>query len=151
MFSFFPAPLQTVEMAELWGVIISLQAFVLVFFGIDNLKVFKFVSELLDGSEWFKPLPLHKDGDLIDKTQGTLETRSRSTVKVAKVICHAADEMVAGGTVRWRMVKWNFDQPKAELILLYEIWLGFLTLLHFGQGDGWRCCRFPGKHVSCFD
>ena len=89
-------------MAELWGVIISLQAFVLVFQGIDNLNVFKFVSELLDGS-----------------SNAMLLMR-----------------WLPGGTVRWRMVKWNFDQQKEELILLYEICLGFLALLHFGQGDG---------------
>ena len=27
--------------------------------GIDNLDVFNFVSNLLDGTEWFKQLPLH--------------------------------------------------------------------------------------------
>ena len=55
-----PGQVQTVQKAGLWGVIVSLQAFVHVL-GIDNLNVFSFVSKLLEGSEWFEPLPLHKD------------------------------------------------------------------------------------------
>ena len=64
VFSFIPGPLHTVQRAELWVVLFSLQAFVPVFVGIDNLNVFNFVSELLDGSEWFKPLPLHEKIDI---------------------------------------------------------------------------------------
>ena len=46
-------PLQTFQRAELWRVVFSVQAFVLVFLGIYNLNVFDFVSKLLDGTEWF--------------------------------------------------------------------------------------------------
>ena len=53
VFSSFPGPLQTVQSAELLGVVLSLQALVPVFVGIDNLNVFKSVFELLDGSECF--------------------------------------------------------------------------------------------------
>ena len=84
----------TVQRAELWEVVLSRQAFVPVFIGIDNLNVFSFVSKLLEGSEWLKPLPLHRDGDLITYIQGT--------VKVAKAEGHALDEMVADGSVRWQ-------------------------------------------------
>ena len=48
-----PGQVQTVRKAGLWGVIVSLQAFVHVFIGIDNLTVFNFVSKLLEGSQWF--------------------------------------------------------------------------------------------------
>ena len=63
--SSIPGPLQTVQRAELWRVIFSFQAFLPVYIGVDNVNVFNFVSELLNGTEWFKPLPLQKDGDLI--------------------------------------------------------------------------------------
>ena len=59
-----------------------------------------FVSELLNGTEWVKPSPLQKDGDLIAYIQGIVEKRGRSTVKVANVKGHASDEMVANGSVR---------------------------------------------------
>ena len=72
VFSSVLGPLQTVQRVELWRVILVLRAFVLVFMGSDNLNVFNFVSELLDGSEWFKPLPHHKDGDCIAFFQGIL-------------------------------------------------------------------------------
>ena len=62
VFSSIPVHLPTVQQrTELWGVIQFLQAFVLVFIGVDNLNVFNFVSKLLDGSEWFRPVSLHKD------------------------------------------------------------------------------------------
>ena len=51
---FSSMPLQTVQRAELWRVILSLHAFVRVFAGIDNLNVFNFFSKQLDGFEWFK-------------------------------------------------------------------------------------------------
>ena len=85
LFSSIPGLLQTVQSAELWGVVLSLEAFVPVFIGIDNPDVFNFVSKLLDGSWWFQPLPLHKDGDLVAHIQGKCDEKGRYTVKVAKV------------------------------------------------------------------
>ena len=104
VFSSIPVHLPTVQQkTELWGVIQFLQAFVLVFIGVDNLNVFNFVSKLLDGSEWFKPVSLQKDGEFIAYVRGILNKRGRSTVKLTKVKqSHATDEMVADGTIRWQ-------------------------------------------------
>ena len=49
-----PGPLQTVQRAEPWGCILSIQAFVLVVGGIDNVKRLQFRFNFLDGLEWFK-------------------------------------------------------------------------------------------------
>ena len=70
------------------------------YIGIDNLNVLHFAAKVLNETEWVKPLPLHKDGDLIAYIYGILEERGRPTVKVAKVKGHASDEMVAVGSVR---------------------------------------------------
>ena len=42
-----------------------------------------FVSNLLNGTEWMKPLLRPKNGDLIPHVQRILDKRGRSTVKVA--------------------------------------------------------------------
>ena len=43
-----PGPLQTVQRAELWGVILALQASCGVHLGVDNLNVVRHVGRLLD-------------------------------------------------------------------------------------------------------
>ena len=44
-----PLPLQTVQRAELWGVILALQSGDAVHIGVDNLGVVRHVGRLLDG------------------------------------------------------------------------------------------------------
>ena len=44
-----PGPLQTVQRAELWGVILVLQASGGVHLGVDNLGVVRHVGRILDG------------------------------------------------------------------------------------------------------
>ena len=46
LFSSIPGPLQTVQRAELWRVILSLQAFFPVYIGIDNLNVPNVVADV---------------------------------------------------------------------------------------------------------
>ena len=49
VFCSVPGPLQTVQRAELWGVILALQASDGVHLGIDNLGVVRHVGRILDG------------------------------------------------------------------------------------------------------
>ena len=56
-FMLVPGPLQTVQRAEFWGAIISLQAYWLCHLGIDNLSVAGSIGRLLDRGCLAKPLP----------------------------------------------------------------------------------------------
>ena len=44
-----PVPLQSVQRAEMWGVILALQSSGAVHLGVDNLSVVRHVGRLLDG------------------------------------------------------------------------------------------------------
>ena len=44
-----PGPLQSVQMSEMWGVILALQTSSAVHLGVDNLGVVRHVGRLLDG------------------------------------------------------------------------------------------------------
>ena len=58
-------PLQTVQRAELWGVILALQASDGVHLGVDNLGVVRHVGRILDGKLPSCPCELLPDGDLL--------------------------------------------------------------------------------------
>ena len=60
-----PGPLQTVQRAELWGVILALQASCGVHLGVDNLNVVRHVGRLLDNNLGARPFEILKDGDLL--------------------------------------------------------------------------------------
>ena len=70
--AFLPVPgvMQTVQRAEFWGAILALQAYWSCHLGLDNLNVARSVGRLLDHDCLVKPLPLVKDGDLIDPYSG---------------------------------------------------------------------------------
>ena len=53
-----PVPLQTVQRAELWGVILALQANDGVHIGVDNLGVVRHVCRMLDGRGCSRPSEL---------------------------------------------------------------------------------------------
>ena len=60
-----PGPLQSVQRAEIWGVILALQSSGAVHLGVDNLSVVRHVGRLLDGRHGPTPFELVKDGDLL--------------------------------------------------------------------------------------
>ena len=60
-----PGPLQTVQRAELWGVILALQADDGVHLGVNNLGVVRHVGRILDGRVSSRPCELLPDGDLL--------------------------------------------------------------------------------------
>ena len=60
-----PGPLQSVQTAEMWSVILALQSSGAVHLGVDNLSVVRHVGRLLDGHHGSAPFELVKDGDLL--------------------------------------------------------------------------------------
>ena len=60
-----PGPLQSVQRAELWGVILALQSSGAVHLGVDTLGVVRHVGRLLDGQHGSVPFELVKDGVLL--------------------------------------------------------------------------------------
>ena len=65
IFSGVLGPIQLVQRAEYWGVILALQAYSGIHIGIDNLNVLRGVAALLSRKIPRSPLPLVKDGDLL--------------------------------------------------------------------------------------
>ena len=95
-----PGPLQSVQRAELWGVILALQASCGVHLGVDNLNVVRHVGRLLDDNLGAQPFQIVPDGDLLCLIHHILLLRGTDTVKVTKVKGHADENMVLDGRVR---------------------------------------------------
>ena len=70
-----PRPLQSVQRAEMWGVILALQSSGAVHLGVDNLSVVRHVGRLIDGRHGPTPLELVKDGDLLLLIERMLQLR----------------------------------------------------------------------------
>ena len=100
IFSGISGPIQSVQRAEYWGVILALQAYSGIHIGIDNMNVLRGVAALLSHRLPRSPLPLMKDGDLLATIHSMLCLRGFETVKVSKVKGHATRAMVASGDVR---------------------------------------------------
>ena len=83
-----PGPLQTVQRAELWGVILALQASCGVHLGVDNLNVVRHVGRMLDDNLGTQPFQVIPDGDLLCLVHHMLLLRGLDTVKVTKVKGH---------------------------------------------------------------
>ena len=87
-------PLQTVQRAELWGVILALQSSDAVHVGVDNLDVVRHIGRLLDDCFSATTLELVTDGDLLVLIPRMLDLRGRDTVRVTEVKGHADEVMV---------------------------------------------------------
>ena len=70
-----PGPLQSVQRAELWGVILALQASCGAHLGVDNLNVVRHVGRLLDGGPGGRPFEIVEDGDLLCLIDRMLQLR----------------------------------------------------------------------------
>ena len=90
-----PGHLQSVQRAELWGVILALQASGGVHLGVDNLNVVRHVGRMLDGGSGSRPFEIVKDGDLL-----FLIDRMLRLLRISKVKGHADEGMVVDGRVR---------------------------------------------------
>ena len=100
LFDSIRGPLQSVQRAELWGVILALQCSSAVHLGVDNLNVVRHVSRFLEGRVSDKPLELTFDGDLLIIIEKMIQLRGAQNLKITNVKGHADDDMVAVGRVR---------------------------------------------------
>ena len=95
-----PRPLQTVQRAELWGVLVALQASRPVHLGVDNANVVEHVARMLAGRNPARPYELMVDGDLLALVHKLLDARGPGTTKISKVKGHAEEGLVREGRVR---------------------------------------------------
>ena len=95
-----PKPLQTVQRAELWGVIVALQAARPVHLGVDNANVVGHVGRMLAHKAFGRPYELLTDGDLLALIHMLISARGPRTTKISKVKGHADEELVRRGKVR---------------------------------------------------
>ena len=95
-----PVPLQTVQRAEHWGVVLALQASDGVHLGLDNLGVVRHVGGILDGRVSSRPCELLPDGDLLLLIERMMHIRGLNTVRISKVKGHADEALVRAGAVR---------------------------------------------------
>ena len=92
--------MQTVQRAELWGVVLALQASCGVHLGVDNLNVVRHVGLMLDGNLGTLPFQVLPNGDLLFLVHHMLLLRGLDMVKVTNVKGHASENMVVGVRVR---------------------------------------------------
>ena len=100
IFSGVLGPIQSVQRAEYWGVILALQAYSGIHIGKHKLKVLRGVAALLSQEVPRTPLLLVKDGDLLATIHSMLCLRGMDKVHVSKVKGHATQAMVDNGDVR---------------------------------------------------
>ena len=93
-------PLQSVQRAEMWGVILALQSSSAVHLGVDNLGVVRHVGRLLDGRHGSIPLELVQNGDLFLLIDRMLHLMGLGTVRITTVKGHADERTVLDGRVR---------------------------------------------------
>ena len=93
-------PLQTVQRAEIWGVLVALQGFTRMHVGVDNLNVVRHVSRIINDGCTGKPFPVVNDGDLLLKVHQFVRWRGPGNTAVSKVKGHADEGLVASGRVR---------------------------------------------------
>ena len=100
LFDSVPGPLQSVQRADMWGVILALQSSSAVHLGGDILNVVRHVSGILAGRSGRKPFELCTDGDFLSLIEAIVRQRGADTVRLSKNKGHVDDEIVRTGSVR---------------------------------------------------
>ena len=100
LFCSIPGPLQTVQRAEIWGVLVALQGCLRMHVGVDNLNVVNHISGIISGRRAGRPFSLVNDGDLLLLVQQMIRWRGSGNAAVSKVKGHADEGLVAQGSVR---------------------------------------------------
>ena len=95
-----PGPLQSVQRAEMWGVILALQSSGALHLGVDNLGVVRHVGRLLNGHHGSIPFELVKDGDLLWLIERECFTSEDWTRFRLQRLRHADEGTVLDGRVR---------------------------------------------------
>ena len=83
LFDSVRCPLQSVQRAELWSVILALQCSSAVHLGVDNLNVVRYVSRILEGRVPCRPFELIFDGELLTIIERMIHLRSVQSTKVS--------------------------------------------------------------------
>ena len=142
-----PGPLQTVQRAELWCIILALQASDGVHLGVDNLGVVRHVGRMLDDKLPSCPFELLPDGDLLFLIHRMLCIRVLGSVRISKVKGHADEAMVRACTVRGldklgndgadeaadfgrRRVPWTVIDARRNLSGVCSRWRPLVLVLH---------------------
>ena len=95
-----PGPVQSVQRAELWGVVLALQAARPVHLGVDNANVVGHVGRILAGKKPSRPFQILLDGDLLLLIRMLISARGEGSTSISKVKGHADDDLVRRGQVR---------------------------------------------------
>ena len=80
-----PGPLQSVQRADMWGVILALQSSSAVHLGVDNLGVVRHGGRLVAGCPGSTPFELVHDGELLLLIDRILHLRGRDTVRISRL------------------------------------------------------------------
>ena len=106
LFDSVRGPLQSVQRAELSEVILALQCSSAVHLGVDNLKVVRHVSRILDGQAGRKPFGLTIDGDLLTVIERIILQRvlSPSGLLRLRVMRTMTWLLLAGSGLRIRVI-----------------------------------------------
>ena len=130
-----PGPYQSVQRAEMWGVILALQSSGAVHLGVDNLGVVRHVGRLLDGCPGSVPFEVPKDGDLLLLVDRMIRHRGADTVRVSKVKGHA-DMRLWYAVVRFVRLTGSVIMLLMMLLILVDvvsvIWLLMLVVTCLG-------------------
>ena len=121
LFDSVRGPLQSVQRAELWGVILALQCSSAVHLGVDNLNVVRHVSRILEGRVLCRPFKLTFDGVLLVIIERMIQLRGVQSTKVSKVKGHAG-----GGVLL--LVGSRLEMGSAMILLM-----GLLILVGVGS------------------
>ena len=95
-----PGPLQTVQRAEIWGVLVALQGCLRFHVGVDNLNVVNHLAGIIAGRRAGRLFTLVNDGDLLRLAHQLVRWRGSGNSAVTKVEGHADEGLVARGRVR---------------------------------------------------
>ena len=128
-----PGPLQTVQRAQMWGVVLALQTSRAVHLGVGILGVVRHVDRLLRDCPGPTPLELVHDGDLLLLIENMLRHRGLDTVRISKVKGHADDAMVLHGQVRREDKLGNDAADEAADFVVEGSTLRLLTLVAICQ------------------
>ena len=100
LFCSVPKPVQSVQRAELWGVILALQGAKPVDLGVDNANVVGHVGRILAGKPPLRPFQLLLDGDLLSLVQILILARGADSTTISRVKGHAEEGLVRRGQER---------------------------------------------------
>ena len=143
----FLVPLQSVQRAELWGVVFALQGAARIHLGVDNLNLVRHVARIVSGRREGRPFELCVDADLLSLFENMVHKRGPGSTLVSKVKGLADMTMVHDRRVRLldkignnmadragdlgrRRVRPNFIDLKRQVLSACKSWYPLVPDLH---------------------